>query len=41
MDKEFRWANDEKCYIISKIDQANKVLYPREIKMLLINIGKK
>ena len=35
MDKEFRWTNDEKCNILSKIDQANKVLYPGEIKMLL------
>lgn len=35
MDKDFRWTNDEKCHIISKIDQANKVLYPGEIKMLL------
>lgn len=35
MDKGFRWTNEEKFYIISKIDQANKVLYPGEIKMLL------
>lgn len=35
MDKEFRWTNDEKCNILSEIDQANKVLYPGEIKMLL------
>lgn len=35
MDKEFRWTNDEKCYILSEIDQAIKVLYPGEIKILL------
>lgn len=35
MDKEFRWTNDEKCYILSKINESNKVFYPREIKMLL------
>lgn len=35
MDKEFRWTNDEKCYILSKMDEANKIIYPGEIKMLL------
>ncbi len=35
MGKEFRWTNDEKCYILSKIDQANRVLYPKEILTIL------
>ncbi|MBP7349322.1 MAG: hypothetical protein KA965_11635 [Butyrivibrio sp.] len=35
MDDGFRWTNDEKCYILAKIDQNNKVLYPKEINVLL------
>ena len=35
MGIDFRWTNVEKFYILTKIDEKNKVLYPSEIKMLL------
>ncbi|MDD4729923.1 MAG: PBECR4 domain-containing protein [Dysgonamonadaceae bacterium] len=35
MDKEFRWTNDEKMYILSSLDETRRAMYPYEIKMLL------